>query len=276
MKIATWNVNSVKARLPNLLRWLEEEKPDIACLQELKCVDEAFPRAEIEALGYNIETHGQKTYNGVALLSRLPLEDVLRGLPDFDDEQARYIEAVVSTPNGKALRVASLYLPNGNPVEPVELVEDDAGAKGAKGGKYTYKLTWMAALKAHAKRLLSYEEAFVLAGDYNVIPTNADCYDPQAWEGDALFRPETHEAYYSLLNLGLTEALSTLQNTGDTTYTFWDYQAGARRKNNGVRIDHHLLSPLGADHLRSVHIDAHTRDWEKPSDHVPVVLELDI
>lgn len=261
MRIASWNVNSIKARLPNVIRWLEEEKPDIACLQELKCVDEAFPRSEIESLGYNIETHGQKTYNGVALLSRLPLEDVTRGLPDFEDEQARYIEAVVSTEQG-ALRVASLYLPNGNPVE------------GGAGPKYRYKLDWMAALEKHAQTLLSYEEAFVLAGDYNVIPTPADTHDPQAWEGDALFRPETHAAYRRLLNLGLTEALSTLHNTGDDTYTFWDYQGGARRRNHGIRIDHHLLSPLAADKLRNVHIDAHTRDWEKPSDHVPIVLEL--
>ncbi|MGC6511378.1 MAG: exodeoxyribonuclease III [Parvibaculales bacterium] len=261
MRIATWNVNSVKARLPNVLRWLEEEKPDVACLQELKCVDEAFPRAEIEALGYNVETHGQKTYNGVALLSKFPLEDVSRGLPDFEDEQARYIEAVVSDKN-LTVRVASLYLPNGNPVE------------GGTGAKYTYKLDWMAALEAHAKTLLSYEEAFVLAGDYNVIPTPADTHDPVAWDGDALFRPETHAAYRRLLNLGLTEALSSLRDTGDDTYTFWDYQGGARRRNHGIRIDHHLLSPLAADRLESVHIDAHTRDWEKPSDHVPVVMEL--
>lgn len=267
MRIATWNVNSVKARLPHVVRWLGEEKPDIACLQELKCVDEAFPRAEIESLGYNVETHGQKTYNGVALLSRLPFEDVTRGLPNFEDEQSRYIEAVVSTPTKNALRVASLYLPNGNPVK------DEQGGLSAK---YTYKLNWMAALKAHAQTLLAYEEAFVLAGDYNVIPTPEDCYNPPAWEGDALFRPETHDAYYSLINLGLTEALSTLRKTGDDTYTFWDYQRGARPKNHGIRIDHHLLSPLAADALQNVHIDAHTRDWQRPSDHVPVIIELDI
>ena len=176
MKIATWNINSVKARLPNLIAWLEEAKPDIACLQEIKTVDENFPRAEIERLGYNIETHGQKTYNGVALLSRLPLEDVTRGLPGFADEQSRYIEAVVSTPTG-AVRVASLYLPNGNPVL------DDAGGFHPK---YSYKLDWMAALTEHAKTLLTHEEIFVLAGDYNVIPTEADVHDPAAWEGDAL------------------------------------------------------------------------------------------
>ncbi len=264
MKIATWNVNSVKARLPNVLRWLEEEAPDIVCLQELKCVDDAFPHTEIEALGYNVETHGQKTYNGIALLSKLRLEDVTRGLPNFEDVQSRYIEAVVCSPKGTGVRVASLYLPNGNPVE------------NGGGAKYTYKLDWMAALTAHAKTLLSYEEALVLAGDYNVIACPKDTYDPAAWEGDALFRPETDRAFRRLLNLGLTEALSSLQDTGEHTYTFWDYQGGARRRNHGIRIDHHLLSPLAADKLNGVYIDAHTRDWEKPSDHVPVVMALDI
>ena len=269
MKIASWNVNSVKARLPNVLRWLEEAQPDIACLQELKCVDDAFPRDDIEALGYNVETHGQKTYNGVALLSKYPLEDVSRGLPGLEDEQARYIEAVVSTQgstHGSAVRVASLYLPNGNPVSQ----ESSDGFHE----KYTYKLNWMAALEAHASTLLSYEEAFVLAGDYNVIPAPADCHAPDKWEGDALFRPETHAAYRRLVHLGLTEAVSTLSVTDDTTYTFWDYQAGAWPKNNGIRIDHHLLSPLAADKLETFGIDKHTRDWEKPSDHVPVWIEL--
>ena len=266
MKIACWNVNSVRTRLPNLLAWLEAEKPDIVCLQELKCIDETFPREELEALGFNVETHGQKTYNGVALLSKLPLEDITRGIPNHQDEQARYIEAVVSTKTG-ALRVASLYLPNGNPVE------DD---KNNRSEKYTYKLNWMAALEAHAETLLSQEEVFVLAGDYNVIPAAADCYAPQAWEGDALYRPETHAAFRRLLNLGLTEAISTMAVTGDDTYTFWDYQGGAWPKNNGIRIDHHLLSPLAADRLRGFGIDKHTRDWEKPSDHVPVWVELDI
>jgi exodeoxyribonuclease-3 len=263
MKIASWNVNSVKARLPHVLSWLEQEKPDIVGLQELKCVDEAFPRAEIEALGYNVETHGQKTYNGVALLSKLPLEDVTFGLPNFEDEQARYIEAVVSTDKG-AVRVASLYLPNGNPVE------------NGDGAKYLYKLNWMAALEAHAKTLLGYEEAFVLAGDYNVIPTASDVHNPTAWEGDALYRPETHAAFRRLLNLGLTEAVASLTITDENSYTFWDYQAGAWPKNNGIRIDHHLLSPLAADCLTGFGIDKHTRDWERPSDHVPVWITLDV
>mgnify|MGYP001594233253 CR=1 FL=1 len=263
MKIASWNVNSVKARLPNLLTWLEEAQPDIVGLQELKCVDDAFPRADIEALGYNVETHGQKTYNGVALLSKHPLEDVSRGLPDFEDEQARYIEAVVSTDTG-AVRVASLYLPNGNPVE------------DGNRPKYTYKLNWMAALEAHAKTLLGYEEAFVLAGDYNVIPTPQDVHNPSAWEGDALYRPETHAAFRRLTNLGLTEAVASLSATDETTFTFCYYQAGAWPKNNGIRIDHHLLSPLAADRLTGFGIDKHTRDWERPSDHVPVWITLDV
>lgn len=267
LSIATWNVNSVKARLPNLLRWLDEAKPDIACLQELKCVDAAFPREDIEALGYNVETHGQKTYNGVALLSKYPLEDVRRGLPGFEDEQARYIEAVVSA-NESALRVASIYLPNGNPVT------QESG--DAFHEKYTYKLGFMAALRAHAQALLALEEATVLAGDYNVIPAPADCYAPDKWEGDALYRPETHAAFRTLLHLGLTEAVDALMETGDETYTFWDYQAGAWPKNNGIRIDHHLLSPQAADRLHAARIDRHTRDWEKPSDHVPVVIELGV
>lgn len=262
MKIVSWNVNSVKARLPNLLAYLEEAKPDVVCLQELKCVDEAFPRMEVEALGYNVETHGQKTYNGVALLSKSPLEDVTRGLPNFEDEQSRYIEAVVSTEKG-AVRIASLYLPNGNPTE------------GGNGPKYSYKLAWMAALEAHARNLMAHEEAVVLAGDYNVIPTDADVHDPAAWEGDALFRPETHAAFRRLLHLGLTEAVANLTVTDENTYTFWDYQAGAWPKNNGIRIDHHLLTPLAADCLTGFGIDKHTRDWERPSDHVPVWITLD-
>ena len=264
MKLASWNVNSIKARLPNVLRWLEEVQPDVVGLQELKCVDEAFPRAEIEALGYNVETHGQKTYNGVALLSKLPLEDVTRGLPGFEDEQSRYIEAVVSTDKG-ALRVTSIYLPNGNPTG------DDGQHE-----KAVYKLNWMAALEKHAQSLLGYEEAFALSGDFNVIPTPEDCYSPKAWEGDALYRPETHAAFRRIINLGLTEAVASSAQTGDDTYTFWDYQAGAWPKNNGIRIDHHLLSPLAADRFNGFDIHRHTRDWEKPSDHVPVVIELDV
>ena len=251
MKIATWNINGVKARIENLLAWLGDSAPDIACLQEIKSVDENFPRLEIEALGYHVETHGQKGFNGVALLSKTSPDEVMRGLPGDDgDEQARFIEGVWSMPSG-VLRVASLYLPNGNPVDTE---------------KFAYKLAWMDRLEAHARQRLALEEPYVLAGDYNVIPEPEDCHDPKAWEGDALYRPETHAAFRRIINLGLTEAVASSAQTGDDTYTFWDYQAGAWPKNNGIRIDHHLLSPLAADRFNGFDIHRHTRDWEKPSD----------
>ncbi|MEQ9520216.1 MAG: exodeoxyribonuclease III [Parvibaculum sp.] len=260
MKIATFNVNSVKARQANLVQWLQEASPDIVCLQELKCVDDAFPREEIEALGYHVETHGQKTYNGVALLSKFPLEDVTRGLPgDESDDQARYIEAVVSTNKG-ALRIGGLYLPNGNPVDT---------------DKYPYKLGWMDRLTAHAKTLLAHEEMLVLAGDYNVIPHADDCYDPKAWADDALFKPETRAKFYELMNLGLTDAFRAC-HTQPNRYSFWDYQRGAWQKDNGIRIDHLLLSPQAADRLAACDIDKAPRGREKPSDHTPVWIELDI
>ncbi len=257
MRIASWNINSVKARLPHLITWLKDTKPDIVGLQELKSIDEAFPFEQIEELGYNIAVHGQKSYNGVALLSRFPLEDVRRGLPDYEDEQARFIEAFSG-----GVRVASLYLPNGNPVE------------DGTGKKYLYKLGWMDALNRHAQALLDFEESTILAGDYNVIPYDADTYDPQAWQGDALFRPETHAKFRTLKNLGYTEALETLCTLGTETYTFWDYQAGAWHKNKGIRIDHHLLSPHAADRLIKCGIDKYMRGLERPSDHVPVWIEL--
>ena len=260
MRIATWNINSVRQRLDHLLGYLRDSAPDILCLQEIKCLDEAFPRMDIEAMGYNVETYGQKTFNGVAILSKFPLEDVQRGLPGNEaDEQARYIEAVVSTKGG-ALRVASIYLPNGNPVDT---------------DKYPYKLRWMAHLQAHAKRLLALEEPLVLAGDYNVIPQARDCYDPKVWANDALFLPQTRASFQSLLNLGLTDAVRACNDT-DKTYTFWDYQAGAWPKNLGIRIDHLLLSPQAADMLQSAHIDKNMRALEKPSDHVPVRIDLSI
>ena len=255
MKIATFNVNSIKARLPNLTTWLQEAAPDIVCLQELKCVDDAFPRSEIEGLGYNVAVHGQKTYNGVAILSKLPLEDVTKGLPGgTEDEQARYIEAVVSTDDG-AIRVSSIYLPNGNPVDT---------------DKFEYKLHWMDRLIDHAHRLLSYEEVLVLAGDYNVIPTADDVHDPDAWADDALFRPETRAKFRELINLGLTDAFRAC-HTEAHRYTFWDYQAGAWAKDNG----HLLLSPQATDRLTACDIDRNARGREKPSDHVPVWVELD-
>ncbi|WP_306028849.1 exodeoxyribonuclease III [Stappia sp. MMSF_3263] len=258
MKIATWNINGVKARLETTLAWLDEAKPDLACLQEIKSVDEGFPRAAFEEAGYQVETHGQKGFNGVALLSRRPLTDIARGLPgDDSDEQARYIEARVET-DGHPLRVGCLYLPNGNPL-------------GTE--KFPYKLGWMDRLIRHARMRLEEEERFVLLGDYNVIPDPRDARHPQNWTDDALFQPESRGAYRALLALGLTDAVRAT-NQEDGVYTFWDYQAGAWQKNNGIRIDHVLLSPEATDILEGVGIDAHVRGWEKPSDHVPVWVNL--
>ena len=257
MRIATWNVNSVNARLETVLTWFEEAKPDVACLQEIKCVDEKFPREVFESLGYNCEVLGQKSYNGVAIVSKAPLEDVRRGLPGDDaDDQARYLEGVVAGPS--PVRVAAIYLPNGNPIST---------------DKFAYKLAWMRRLEAHAKDLLALEEPFVLTGDFNVIPEPVDCSDPAMWAGDALFQPESRAAFRALKNLGLTEA--NLEVGEDPHgFTFWDYQAGAYRRNIGIRIDFALLSPQAADRLRGCVIDKHVRGWDKPSDHVPVVVDL--
>jgi exodeoxyribonuclease-3 len=259
MRIATWNVNSVNARLETVLRWFEEAKPDVACLQEIKCVDEKFPAEPFERLGYNLAIHGQKTYNGVALLSKHPLEDVRKGLPgDDSDEQARYVEAVISGPT--PVRVASIYLPNGNPL-------------GTE--KFGYKLGWMARLHAHAQSLLTLEEPLALLGDYNVIPEPRDAEFPKNWVDDALFQPESRGAFRALKNLGLTEAYLEADGAPGA-YTFWDYQAGAWQRNNGIRIDHALLSPQAADKLLGVAIHKDVRGWEKPSDHVPLMIELDL
>jgi exodeoxyribonuclease III len=258
MRIATWNVNSIKQRLGHLLAFLKGAEPDVVCLQELKCVDDAFPRAEVEAAGYNVATHGQKAYNGVAILSKRPLEDVRRGLPGEADEQARYIEGVIPLA-GSAVRVASIYLPNGNPLGTA---------------KFDYKLAWLDRLRLHARELLRLEEPAVLCGDYNVIPEPIDAADPAAWTGDALFRPESRAAYRRLVALGLTDAVRACSD-GPGLYTFWDYQAGAFQRNNGIRIDHLLLSPQAADRLKSAAIRKETRGWDKPSDHVPVMIDLD-
>jgi len=259
MRIATWNVNSINARLETVLTWFKEAAPDVACLQEIKCVDEAFPKEPFERLGYNVATHGQKTYNGVALLSKTPLEDVLRGLPGDDgDEQSRYLEAVISGP--QPVRVGCIYLPNGNPV-------------GTE--KFDYKLAWMDRLRRRAAELLALEEPLALCGDYNVIPEPADCDDPAAWAGDALFQPESRGAFRSLKWLGLTDAYMQADGAAGG-YPFWDYQAGAWRRNHGIRIDHILLSPQAADRLKAVEIHKDVRGWDKPSDHVPVSAELDL
>ncbi len=260
LTIATWNVNSVKARLPNVLAWLRQARPDVVLFQELKCETAAFPALEFEDLGYNLAVHGQKSWNGVALLSRRPIEDVVRGLPPTEgddapaDEQARYIEATVGT-----VRIASLYLPNGNPPDTE---------------KYPYKLRWMDRLRRHAAALLETGQAFVLGGDFNVIPAEADVYDPAGWAGDALFKPETRARFRALLHLGLTEAWRALHPAAVGAYTFWDYQGRAWPADHGLRIDHFLLSPEAADRLEACEIDKAPRAEPKASDHVPVVLTL--
>ena len=259
MKIATFNINGIKARAQALPDWLDAAQPDVILLQEIKSVDEAFPTELFEERGYNVATHGQKSFNGVAILSKLPLEDVTRGLPgDDEDDHARWIEATVV---GKtALRLCGLYLPNGNP---------------APGPKYDYKLAWMERMHARAQQLLANEEVALMAGDYNVIPQAEDAARPEAWREDALFLPETRAAFRRIQNLGFTEAFRT-RNPGPGHYSFWDYQAGAWNRNDGIRIDHFLLTPQCADLLTGAGIDKEVRGGEKPSDHVPVWIELDL
>jgi exodeoxyribonuclease-3 len=254
VKIATWNVNSIKARLPNVLEWLESAEPDVVLLQELKCVEENFPRLEIEALGYRVAAVGQKSYNGVAILSRQPIENPIRRLPgEPEDEQARYLEATTF-----GLRVASLYLPNGNPSD---------------SEKFPYKLRWMARLEAHARGLLESEQPVLFGGDYNVCPTDVDVYDPEGFKNDALCRPESRHAFRRIVNLGLTEAWRALHGARHV-YSYWDYTGGAFENDNGLRIDHFLLSPQAADRLLSCEIDRAPRAKKKASDHTPVVCEL--
>ena len=259
MKLATFNINGIKARIDVLRRWLEQARPDVVVLQEIKSVDEGFPRELFEEMGFHVETHGQKAFNGVAILSRWPLEDVWRGLPgDEADEQARWIEATV-VGEKQAVRICGLYLPNGNPVP---------------GPKFEYKLAWMGRMESRARALLASEEPVVLAGDYNVIPMAEDAAKPEAWREDALFRPESRAALRRIVNLGFTDAFrARVQGPGH--YSFWDFQAGAWERNNGIRIDHLLLSPQAADLLLDAQIDKEERGREKPSDHVPVWVELD-
>jgi exodeoxyribonuclease-3 len=258
MRIATFNINGVKARIGALCDWLDEAKPDVVLLQEIKSVDEGFPREPLEDRGYNVETHGQKGFNGVAILSKLPIEDVARGLPgDDSDEQARWIEATV-TGDGPSVRLCGLYLPNGNP---------------APGPKYDYKLAWMDRLRSHAAHLLTTEMPTILAGDYNVIPQDEDAAFPEGWREDALALPQSRAAFRRLLNLGYTEAIRA-RTSAEGLYSFWDYQAGAWDRDNGIRIDHLLLSPQAADLMTDAGIDRHVRGREKPSDHVPVWIDL--
>ena len=258
MKVATFNINGIKARIDALPRWLQEATPDVVVLQEIKSVDEAFPREVFEDLGYRVETHGQKSFNGVAILSKLPLEDVSRGLPgDDSDEQARWIEATVIGEHS-AVRVCGLYLPNGNP---------------APGPKYDYKLAWMARMEARARELLADEMPALMAGDYNVIPQAEDAAKPEAWTTDALYLPQTRAAFRRIVNLGFTEAFRA-QTQGPGHYSFWDYQAGAWQRNNGIRIDHILMTPACADLMTDCQIDRAVRGGDKPSDHVPVWVTL--
>jgi exodeoxyribonuclease-3 len=260
MKIATWNINGIRARIDSLVTWLKDAGPDIVALQEIKCTQDGFPTSVVSDLGYNFAIHGQKGFNGVALLSRHPLEDVRKGLPGEPDQaQSRYIEAVVPA-GSSTVRVASIYLPNGNPIG---------------SDKFAYKLAWMEALQAHARDLLTLEEMLLLVGDYNVIPDPIDAKRPAAWVNDALFQPQSRAAFRRLCALGLTDAVRTCQPQAGV-YTFWDYQAGAWQKDDGIRIDHLMLSPQAADRIREVDVDRATRAWEKPSDHVPVWVELDV
>ena len=256
MKIASWNVNSVKARLSAVIDWLGEAAPDVLALQELKCTAEAFPHAEIGAAGYSATVVGQRAYNGVALLSRIPPTDIREELPGDDgtDGQARYVEAVFD-----GVRVASIYLPNGNPVDT---------------DKFAYKLAWMDRLRGHAKDLLSLEAPVVLCGDYNVIPEPGDCYDAEAWEGDALFRPESRRAFRAILHSGWADAFRTVHPGRPGAFTYWDYQAGRWPRGEGIRIDHLLLSPAALDRLEACDIDIGPRGRPKASDHTPIWCEL--
>ena len=251
IKIATWNVNSVKARLANILIWLNKFAPDVVLLQEIKTVDEAFPRMEIEDAGYSVKTHGQKAYNGVAILSKSAIEDVERGLPgDNSDEQARYMEGTVFG----NVRVASIYLPNGNPID---------------GDKFTYKLAWMDRLYRHVQSCLSNDETYVFGGDYNIIPNDGDVYSAKDFAKDALTQPESRSRFQAIKNLGLTDAFRTF-NHAPHQYSYWDYQRGAWQKDHGLLIDHLLLSPQAADRLQDAGIDRDPRGLEKASDHTPV------
>lgn len=259
MKITTWNINGIKARIDGLVAYLKEAAPDVICLQEIKSVDEGFPRVVIEDLGFHVVTHGQKGFNGVAILSKLPLEDVTPRLPGDDaDEHARYLEATVVPDGGRAVRVASIYLPNGNPIGT---------------DKFSYRLAWMRRLETHAHRGLGEETTLVLAGDFNVIPEPADAKRPAAWTNDALFQPESRAAFRRIINLGFTDAVRAC-HPEPGVYTFWDYQAGAFQKDDGIRIDHLLLSPQAADRLTQTGVDKFTRSWEKPSDHCPAWVEI--
>jgi exodeoxyribonuclease-3 len=250
MKIATWNVNSVRARLPNVLAWLEATRPDVLLMQEIKVETEAFPSMEFQAAGYTVAAFGQKSYNGVAIASLHKIENIQENLPNFPDPQSRYLEATIQN-----IRIASLYAPNGNPL-------------GTE--KFDYKLEWMKKLKAHATKLLENEIPVILGGDYNVLPTALDVYDPSGWEEDALYHPKTRAAYREILSQGYTEIFRALHPT-EKAFSFWDYQGGSWPKNHGLRLDFFLMSPEAADRAQACEIIAPERAKEKASDHVPVL-----
>ncbi|MFD2164328.1 exodeoxyribonuclease III [Paradesertivirga mongoliensis] len=255
MKIATYNVNGINGRLPVLLRWLKESAPDIVCLQELKAPQEKFPETAISEAGYQAIWHGQKSWNGVAILSRIGApEEINKVLPgDDDDTQSRFIEANVS-----GIRVVCLYLPNGNP---------------APGPKFDYKLGWFERLKIHARELLKLDGPVVITGDYNVMPTDLDVYKPERWLDDALFRPEVRQHFKELIEQGWTDAIRKLQ-PGEKIYTFWDYFRNAYARDAGLRIDHFLLNPVLEKRLLAAGVDRDVRGWEKTSDHAPVWIEI--
>lgn len=255
MKIATYNVNGVNGRLPVLLRWLEETKPDVVCLQELKAPQDNFPIKAINDAGYNAIWHGQKQWNGVAILAKGEIQEIGRGLPGNDDDlQSRYIEALMEND----MVIACLYLPNGNP---------------APGPKLDYKLEWFERLHQRAGNLLAFKVPVILVGDFNVMPTELDVYKPERWVDDALFRPEVRNAFAKLLSQGWTDAIRTLY-PNEVIYTFWDYFQNAYERNAGLRIDHFLLSPELKDKLVSGGVDKEVRGWEKSSDHAPVWIEI--
>ena len=256
MKIVTWNVNSVRVRLPIVTSWLKQHQPDVVLLQELKCLPESFPAQEFEDLGYNLAIHSQKTYNGVAILAKSPIEDVICGLPTFsEDAQARYIEAVV----GK-VRVASVYVPNGQEVD---------------SPAYAYKLEFLRKFHAHLNQLLTYDEACVLGGDYNIAPTDEDVYDPRVWTNRVLCSEQERKAFQALSHLGYQDAIR-LYHQGVGPFTWWDYRAGSFAANKGLRIDHLLLSPTAADCLQDCQVDATPRAAERASDHAPVWCTLNV
>tara|TARA_B100000700_G_scaffold295748_1_gene358933 strand:+ start:295 stop:1074 length:780 start_codon:yes stop_codon:yes gene_type:complete len=258
MKIATFNINGIKARCESLCRWLDDANPDVVLLQELKSIDDGFPSGIFEERGFNVAVHGQKSFNGVAILSKFSLEDITRGLPgNPSDQQARWIEATIV--GKKAIRICCLYLPNGNP---------------APGPKYDYKLQWMDRLYDRALELIKTEEPTLIGGDFNIIPQKEDAATPHIWSDDALFLPESREKFRLVQNLGFSDAFRLITDQPGH-YSFWDYQRGAWAKDNGIRIDHFLLSPTCCDLLYDCKIDSLLRGEEKPSDHVPVTIYLD-